>query len=843
MIYQKAHLNEISFPLGGIGTGSIGLNGYGCLVDWEIFNRPNKGSINPYTFFALRAELPDGTVITKVLQGDWNKELSGTYCSPKGHSGFGYGPDGGTLAGLPHFEKVKFDGSFPIATLTFEDRKFPAKVVLKAFNPFIPLNAEESGIPAAFFEIEIKNKVEGVRYTVAMAVGNPFESTVNHLVNHEKYTAVTLKHAGLSPADRDYGELTVAVDQPEGICQEYWYRGGWQDGISAFWYDLTTGDLIPRHYQEPGQKDHCTVGAEAVIAAGRSKKFRFILAWSCPNCYNYWKPYTNEAGEDILWKNYYATQFENSVASAFYGLKHWSRLYRETDRFRKAMHGSTLDPVAIDAATASLEVLKSPTVLRLEDGTFYGWEGVSEKKGSCEGTCTHVWSYAYALCYLFPELERSLRDTEFRYDTEESGLMRFRTHLPLGRSKSSFHPCLDGQMATVIKIYRDWKLTGNSQWLKDNWENVKLILEFAWSPDNTYEWDRDKDGVLEGRQHHTLDMELFGPSGWLQGLYSAALKAAAEMAEFLEDTEKAAEYQNLYVKSYSFTKNSLFNGNYFIQKVDLSDKSPTEHFNVPEYWNAERQQLKYQIADGCEIDQLLGQWHANLCGLGDIFDAEQRKIALRNMMKNNFKPRMREVANLWRVFALNDEAGAIMCDYPKGSQKPVIPIPYCEECMTGFEYAFAGLLIQEGFVEDGLRVVKAIRDRYDGKKRNPWNEIECGSNYARVMAAFALFPIFSGMTVDLPKGQIGFRPVIEDDFKGFFGTGTGWGVFEKKGNQQKITLYGGTLTLNQVDLDGIVTALYADGKLISFKQAPSGVSFETIILKKELIFNTRNDKK
>lgn len=37
----------------------------------------------------------------------------------------------------------------------------------------------------------------------------------------------------------------------------------------------------------------------------------------------------------------------------------------------------------LDAVSATLSVLKSPTVLRLEDGTFYGWEGVSEQAGSC----------------------------------------------------------------------------------------------------------------------------------------------------------------------------------------------------------------------------------------------------------------------------------------------------------------------------------------------------------------------------------------------------------------------------------------------------------------------------
>ena len=150
MIYTKNKLKEISFPLGGIGTGSIGLAGNGSLIDWEIFNKPNKGSLNGHTHFAVRADYPDGKSITKILQGDWIKNLIGQY-SKVAFGGFGYGPFGHSMCAFPHFKKVKFDGKFPIATIIFEDDNFPAKVTLKAFNPFIPLDADNSSIPAAFF--------------------------------------------------------------------------------------------------------------------------------------------------------------------------------------------------------------------------------------------------------------------------------------------------------------------------------------------------------------------------------------------------------------------------------------------------------------------------------------------------------------------------------------------------------------------------------------------------------------------------------------------------------------------------------------------------------------------
>jgi len=841
VVYKKNKLKEISFPLGGIGTGSIGLAGNGSLIDWEIFNCPNKGGKNGYSCFAIKAQLPNGKSITKILQGDHLKDFTGKYSRSTGHYGFGYGPGISSFAGFPHFSDVTFDGKFPIATLTFKDDDFPGKVELTAFNPFIPLDADNSSIPAAFFKIRIKSFVDNVKYSVVFSVTNPFAQSENRKLASDKYTAIQMKFANKDINQKGYGDLTVAVDTPSGLYQEYWYRGGWQDGITTFWNDLSNNDFKNRHYDNPSGYDICSVGDSCIINNKQSQCFRFVLSWNIPNNYNYWSPYKDDNNLDVTWKNYYATLFSDSIESCFYCLDNWNKLYKKTKRFCKSLHGATLDKSVIDAISSTLSVLKSPTVLRLEDGTFYGWEGTSELAGSCEGTCTHVWSYAYALCFLFPELERSLRNTEFQYDTDENGRMYFRTALPLGRGYVVQPPCVDGQMATIIKIYRDWKLTGNNDWLKENWNNIKKILDFAWSDKNDFEWDADKDGVLEGRQHHTLDMELFGPSSWLQGMYLCALKAASEMAEFLGDCDKKIEYADLFNKGYKWTKENLFNGKYFFHKVNLKSKEYTDHFHCPEYWNNETNELKYQIGDGCEIDQLLGQWHANICGLGDIFDKKQRKIALQNMVKNNFKKSMRDLANMWRVFALNDESGSIMCDYPKDSDKPTIPIPYCEECMTGFEYSFAGLLISEGFIEEGLMVVRAIRDRYDGEKRNPWNEIECGSNYARPMSSFALLPIFSGFEFDVPHKHIGFAPVIDGFFRCMWNLGSSWGDFIKRENQYDIIVADGALELNSITLGnlGTVKVICADGKAIPFTQKDNTVFLENAIIRKKILIEVQ----
>lgn len=835
MIYEKEYTKEISFPLGGIGTGCIGLGGDGRLKEWEIFNHPQKGVGNGCSHIAIKAEF-DGKVITKVLNGDMLKDYTGQY-KRECNRGFGFGPDSDTMAAFPHFSDVKFCGEFPIATLYFKDENFPGTVILKAYNPMIPNDSKNSSIPAAFFEIEINNTTEKeIKYTIAFSLTSPFENAINKKVKIDGAESVMIVNDGAEKNDLRYGDLSVSVEGKDTFAQTYWYRGGWRDSITTFWNEFSaSGILKDRMYDTSGTCDHCTVGKSLTIGKGEKESSRFLISWNIPNCQNNW------SGENkSIWKNYYATIFENSSDTAEYCIKNWESLYSKTEAFKNALFESTLDSAVIDAVSATLSTLKTPTVLRLEDGSFYGWEGLNELVGSCEGSCQHVWSYAYALCFLFTDLERSMRDLEFDYCMAENGKTSFRLALPLGAERASFRACLDGQMLTVVKSWREWKISGDDEWLKKRWKDIKNILEYAWSDENPDKWDFDKDGVLEGRQHHTLDMELFGPSSWLEGIYLLALRAAAEMAEYMGEDEKKAEYTDLYDKGYKWTKENLFNGEYFEQKVDLSDKTILDQYEDAEnYWNDETKEIKYQIGQGSEIDQMLAQWHSNILGLGDIFDKEQRKIACKNMFKNNYKASVREFANMWRVFVLNDEAATVICDYPDGKYKPTIPIPYCEEAMTGFEYSFAGLLISEGFVEEGLQAVKAIRNRYDGKKRNPWNEIECGSNYARSMSSFALIPLFAGFEFHLPKKYIGFNPILEGNFKTFWSLGTGWGMFEKDAKQAKISLADGYLNVDKIGLKFAdkVTAVLVDGQNIAFTFENGVLHFENINAEKEIIIN------
>ena len=186
---------------------------------------------------------------------------------------------------------------------------------------------------------------------------------------------------------------------------------------------------------------------------------------------------------------------------------------------------------------------------------------------------------------------------------------------------------------------------------------------------------------------------------------------------------------------------------------------------------------------------------------------------------------MRAHYNTFRIFALNDEAATIICDYPENVRKPAIPIPYAQESMHGFEYAFAGLLMSRGYMDEGLRVVRAVRDRYTGDNRNPWNEIECGNNYARSMASFALLPILSGMTFDMTRGYLGFAPKLNrDNFRCVFSLGSAWGEAAMGNNEASLAIHAGHLTLSSVSFAGMDHAqtITADGIAVPFTRSEDG---------------------
>ena len=793
-------LREIAFPLGGIGTGMVSLGGRGDLRDWEIFNRPGKGKDLPYTFFALYAEAEGEPGVARVLE----RRLMPPYSA-------GFGLPTGKVAGLPRLQEATFRGEYPFAWLDFADDALPVAVHLEAYNPFIPMNEADSGLPVAIFRWTLTNLTEQtVRATVAFSLYNAvgyngrdnlsnryhsaFGKNWNEWRDAEGIRGLFMTGEKPAPDSPSAGTLALATDWPDTTFKVRWERAGWWDDVQNFWDEFTQGrGMLPNSRDTDaspdGQTDVGTLGLRVTLAPGESATLPFTLAWRFPNLVNDWNREETVRGKRL--GNWYATPWSDAWDAARYAIRNQARLRVETAAYHQAMFDSTLPAVVLDAAANNASILRTPTVLRTEDGRMNAFEGCGDNDGCCPMNCTHVWNYVQTAAYLFPALERSVRLTDFQHNTVQSGAMAFRTLLPLIETRWQFKPAADGQMGTVMKAYREWLQCGDVGFLKGLWPSIQRAVEFAWSPGG---WDADKDGVMEGEQHNTYDIEFYGPNTMMGTFYLGALRAASEMARALGDTAKAEEYEAVYAGGRRKYAAQLWNGEYFKQIV-VPPAAPEATQGVTETLPASLQpgesEPRYQYGPGCLADQLLGQWFACVVGLGDLLPQEWVQSALAAIFRHNWKSDLSAHASVQRVYALNDEAGLLLCTWPEGG-RPRYPFPYADEVWTGIEYQVAAHCLYEGLIEEGLAIVQGARDRHDGVKRNPWDECECGHHYARAMSSWSLLLALSGYHYDAHRQHLAFAPKLSpESFRSFFSAGTAWGQFAQ---ETDVDTYAATLT-------------------------------------------------
>ncbi len=768
-------LKMISFPLGGIGAGSVGLGGRGQLRDWEIFNRPDQGNSLQYSFASIWVHAPGSQPFAHVLES----RLEPPY---EGQDGLG----SKNAPGLSRLEGATFTGEFPLAHIDFHDSRLPVRVSLEAGTPFIPLDADASGLPLASLRYRVLNSSHtpvdvAIGFCVenpvkpAESAGNKEDNRVNELRTGSSLHGIFMRNPAFAAEDPLNGSFALCILNPgqdKVTALRGWPAGRWWNSPLLYWDDFSAdGELGP----EP---EHTSpVGAICLkreLAPGAEADFAFVLAWHFPNRTPQRCGWEAPKGhEQTIIGNWYATRFSDAWAVAEYAAANLNTLQERTRRFAAAMRDTTLPAPVREACTANLSTLVTATCFRTADGEFHAFEGSDDHIGCCFGNCTHVWNYETATAHLFPSLSRSLRRSAFGYSMDERGGMHFRQLLPDGIERFNAIAA-DGQMGQIMKVYLDWQLSGDEAFLREFWPKVKRALEFAWIPGG---WDANRDGVLEGVQHNTYDVEFYGPNPLCGIYYLGALRAAEEMAIAARDSASAAEYRWLFANGSKWLDMNLFNGSFYVQKVAGRPAAEIATGLRAGMGADDPEHPQYQVGEGCLIDQLVGQYLADIAALGPLLDPARIRKTLESVYRHNHKPDLRDHDCVERTFALNDEAAMVICDYPNG-QRPTIPFPYYAEVMTGFEYSTAALMLFNGMAEHGVECVADIRHRYDGVRRNPWDEAECGHHYARAMASWSALLALSGFLYRGAARQVTVAPRWhQPDFRSFWSTGSGWGMF------------------------------------------------------------------
>ena len=740
-VYRGEHLAAVRLPLGGIGAGTIQINGKAEREIWQIFNNYQHVTI-PNSFFAVRAKADDGEPVVRALQ----------------------------TAAVGPFEAMadlSFRGEYPFAWYDFEDTALPVTVSMEAFNPLIPMNAKDSAVPCAIFNLTAENtgdreaevaflaaQQNAVGYTNGGIVKDRtfkgYGGNRNRVVEKAGATMLAMT-ANMDAKAPGKGDMCLAA-----IADKTTGTASWSTTDSLLRDFAPDGSLTGDAEAGPTPAGETADGALAVcfrLKPGEKRTIPFILTWHFPNAkHGGWKAWGSEG-------NMYANWWSDAQDVAGDVCGRLEQLTAQTRLFRDTFYATNLPYWLRDRIGSQVAVLRSKTCFWAKGGYFGAWEGCSPDAGCCPGNCTHVWHYAQAHARLWPEIGRRMREQIYAVQHGSGALPH--------RLTPNFGPAADGELGDVLGAYREHLCSSDAAWLASMWPKVKKTMEHAIAT-----WDPNEDGVLAGAQHNTLDGSLGGSTTWIGTLYLAALEASARMAELQGEPGAAERYRKLRASGAERQNETLWNGEYYIQ---IRDSQP-----------------RHDYADGCAIDQLLGEWWGRQVGIEPALPADRSRTAMASLIKYNFRTDFQGIRQAPRKFVHDGDAGLQMIQWPK-NPRPSPTILYGDEVMTGFEYSAAAAMIQLGMLKEGLMITRAVHDRYDGRLRtgltatktaswgysgNPFGDDECGKFYARAMSVWSILLACQGFVYDGPAARIGFKPVWQpEDHISFFTGAEGYGLF------------------------------------------------------------------
>ena len=799
--YTGEYLNRIAFPVGGIGAGMFCLEGTGAISHMSVRNNPEIFN-EPAMFAAISIKgMPNSA---RVLEGPipaWKKF---------GQRDAGLGGTGGATWGLPRFQKAVFKTSFPFAEISLQDNSIPVQATITGWNPFIPTDEDHSSMPVGGLEYRIKNTGTSAKEMV-------FSYNSRHFMwqNDTKNSIQPVQNGFILSADatdtapEKLGHFAIFTNDASTVVDHCWFRGGWFDPLTMIWNTIENAAVQSR---EPVEKDApgASLFVPFTLQPGQEKTIRLMMAWYVPNT-KLAMGAENPANKELVAANpllkyhkpWYSSRFKSIEELVTYWRTQYDELRRKSNVFTQAFYKSSLPPEVVEAVAANLTILKSTTVLRQYDGRFWCWEGSGDSWGSCHGSCTHVWNYAQAVSHLFPALERSLRHTEFNENQNEEGHQMFRANLPITPVLHNFHAASDGQLGGIMKVHREWRISGDNAWLEEIYPKVQRSMDYC-----IRTWDPDHKGAVAEPHHNTYDIEFWGPTGFATSFYAGALHAMTVMGTALN--KNVDQYQELYNKAKSYLENQLYNGEYFFQKIEwtgLHAPDPVKAQSFATHYTEEAQALlkkegpKYQYGAGCLSDGIIGAWMSRMCSLGDPVDAAKIKSHLNAVHKHNFRKTLREHSTPQRsTYAIGEDGGLLLCSWPRGG-KLSLPFVYSNEVWTGIEYQVASHLMLMGEVEKGLDIVRACRNRYDGRVRNPFNEYECGHWYARALASYGMLEALTGVRYDAVDKTLYIDSRI-GDFTSFLSTATGFGTVGLKNGKPVLDVAYGTIPASRAIVAG-----------------------------------------
>ncbi len=786
---SRNELKYLGMPVSGLHTGTVYVGGDGRLWLWQIYNESMEGQHEGITGHTTIWN--DGSSERKIRPRDGS-----AYVNPPLANNFRVLDQGFALQlqlgnktilkelNEDSWDEVKFEPTYPTATITFRSQDIPVSVQMKVYSPFIPLDPDNSALPATILRITVINLgahsidasitgwMENGANKLSAASGKGFRR--NTLFSSEERTSIFM--------DFDATDMALKATPDAGsVCLTLHGKANGASTAFSPWPVTAPGcnTFINAVANMPApEKLAGSIQAATTLTPGASWQADYSITWH----FNHPHPKLVKMVKEAADGYWYGKRFATALQVSEYLQDKFSYLTDTTELWAKTWNDSTLPYWFLERTFVNIGTLATANTYRFANGRFWSWEGI----GACGGTCTHVWQYAHSMARVFPTLERDMRQrvdlgTGFIPDT---GAILF-------RGENETRPAIDGQAGTILRFYREHQMSPDNTFLQQHWPAMKKAVQFMLAQ------DKNKDGMTDTPMENTLDAVWEGEVAWIVGLCIAAAAAAEQLAIEMNDKAFAKICHDYVANGRRNMEQYLFNGEYFIHRPDaVQGRKQLGSYNT------------------CHIDQVYGQSWAFQVGLPRILDKEKTLSALQALWKYNFTSDVGPYIKTHtggRPYALSGEGGMIMNTNPHNETNPygesvTWQLGYFHECMSGFEHQVAAHMMAEGMTDESLVLTRAIHDRHHGSKRNPFNEIECSDHYARAMASYGTFIGACGFTCHGPKASIGFAPRIQQEqFKAAFTAPEGWGTYTQSltsnGQQHSLELAAGKLKLQTLRIN------------------------------------------
>ena len=776
---KREHRPRSGMALGGLGTGSFELRQDGCFYNWSIFNNrpmalgaPLSMPEHSMLFFVVRYQERGGIPRMRVLQIEPSHNAAALE-----HHQFHY-----VFPWINGVDRIDYEASFPLCRLKFQDADMPFSVEMTAWSPFIPHDAKNSALPVAFFDFTLMAKTDKPVDVMLMtslrnAVGYdvPERTYVSRHHDRPEHRVLEMTCDGMEPAHSSFGSLGLAA-----MGSDSSYYLGWEH-LHPYYETALRSPTLPNIDDTEGRNPvdkatgkrkamtrlFSTIALSDVLSARQKQVSRsFAVTWHFPNRWAQssqvvW-PKPAAAGDHIA-GHYYANEFGSAAEVADYAIAHRDVLLERTWRFHKACQAATVAPYVRDQINSQLNTFVTSSWFT-QDGHFGIVEGLDPEQSYAGLNTMDVMMYGgVATSALFPELDRKTLLAYGRLQGAKGTIAHSitRNFRELQERETNGHRVdLPGQF--VYLSLRAYFWSGDRAYLGQIWPAVQKAIDYI-----LRERDKNGDGLpdMEGVMCSYDNFAMYGVSSFVAGQWLAAMALAAKAAAVMGDDEAGRLYASVFEKGRTVFEQRLWNGKYYRLFNDEGGARGTKD-------------------EGCMTDQLLGQWAAHLAGLGHLFDPKRVRAAVRHVVKANY----------------HSEQGLRNCSWPGDGYLHDVDkdtwVDQANTCWTGTELAFAGLLIQEGLVDEGLMVVRNIDDRYR-RWGMYFDHQEFGGHYYRPMSAWGIVNALAGL--GLMDGVITFDPKVKQrPCRLLWVTPDGYGHIEMRAKSAVVKVIAGCLKAREL---------------------------------------------